>query len=168
MLPRNHRQESLSKTYVRAIAAQAGLICSEPGYDYGIDLCLRAVQHRGQRFSDAGLQLDLQLKSTTRAGISESEIRFELEVNHYDSLRSAETHCPRLLVVFIMPEEEEAWVSQSEEELSLRHAAYWLSLRNAPPTSARKSIRVSLPRSNLFSVQAVNDWMNHIRKGSAP
>jgi hypothetical protein len=35
MLPRNHRQEALSRAYVRAIAAQAGLLCSQPEPDFG-------------------------------------------------------------------------------------------------------------------------------------
>ena len=58
----------LCRAYVRAIAAQAGLICSEPEEDYGIDLCLRAIRRRGPRLADVGGQLDLQLKSTTRPG----------------------------------------------------------------------------------------------------
>jgi len=49
-----HRQEALCRAYVRAIAAQAGLICSEPEEDYGIDLCLRAIRGRGPRLADVG------------------------------------------------------------------------------------------------------------------
>ena len=33
MLTKQHRQEALCRAYVRAIAAQAGLICSEPASD---------------------------------------------------------------------------------------------------------------------------------------
>jgi hypothetical protein len=38
MLTREHRQAALSRAYVRAIAAQAGLVVSEPENDYGIDV----------------------------------------------------------------------------------------------------------------------------------
>ena len=61
MITKQHRQQALCKAYVRAIAAQAGLICSEPEEDYGVDLCLRAIRSRGSRLADVGGQLDLQL-----------------------------------------------------------------------------------------------------------
>jgi hypothetical protein len=47
MLPTNQRQEALSRAYVRAVAAQAGVICGELGQDFGIDMFLRTVPVMG-------------------------------------------------------------------------------------------------------------------------
>jgi hypothetical protein len=68
MVPRSRRQEALSRAYVRAVAAQAGLICAEPELDFGIDLCLRGVRQRGQRYADTSGQLDLQIKRMRTCG----------------------------------------------------------------------------------------------------
>jgi hypothetical protein len=87
MLTRNHRQEALSRAYVRAIAAQAGVTVSEPENDYGIDLSLRSIGLRDGRHRDVGLQLDLQLKSTTRGSIGASHVTYDLDVVNYDDLR---------------------------------------------------------------------------------
>ena len=53
----------------------------------------------------------------------------------------------------------------TEESLVLRHCAYWLSLKDSPPTTNRETVRITLPRSNLFTVQALRDMMERIAKG---
>ena len=123
MVPRSQRQEALSRAYVRAVAAQAGLICGEPEQDFGIDLCLRAVRRRGRRYTDVGGQLDLQVKSTTQANVGANHVAYDLSVKNYDDLRESGDNCPRILVVLVLPDDEAQWLSQSPEELILRHCA---------------------------------------------
>lgn len=168
MMTRNHRQEALCRAYVRAIAAQAGWICSQPETDYGIDLCLRAVGIEGERRSDVSYAVDLQLKSTTRASLTESEVRYDLEVKTYDLLRQPGENCPRILVVLVMPEDETQWLSQSVEELILRHCAYWICLEGYPSTAARNTIRVTIPRGNVFSVEAIQGPLANLRERKNP
>jgi hypothetical protein len=163
-LTKQHRQEALCRAYVRAIAAQAGLICTEPEEDYGIDLCLRAIRRRGRRLADVSGQLDLQLKSTTRAQVSDSGVVFDLEKKSYDDLRETGDNVPRILVVLVMPVDEGQWISQSPEELILRRGAYWLSLEGYPATTATKTVRITIPRSQVFSVQAVLGLMVSLRE----
>jgi hypothetical protein len=168
MVPRNQRQEALSRAYVRAVAAQAGLVCAEPEQDFGVDLCLRRVRLRGQRHSDASGQLDLQIKSTTRASVTDAEVLYDLEVKNYDDLREAGDNCPRFLVVLVLPEDEGRWLSQSSEELILRHCAYWLSLAGFPATTATRTVRIAIPRANVFSVEAVQRLMDALRQRGTP
>jgi hypothetical protein len=155
MLPRNRRQELLSRAYVRAIAAQAGAICTEPEQDFGIDLCIRAVRGRGSRVADVSGQFDVQVKSTTRVSVTENEIRYDLDVTNYDDLREPGDNCPRILVVLVLPDDEAQWLSQSVDELMLRHCAYWISLEGFPATTATTTIRIGIPRSAVFSVATV-------------
>jgi hypothetical protein len=168
MMTRAHRQEALCRAYVRAIAAQAGWICSEPEQDYGIDLCLRAVRVRGHRHADASGQFDVQLKSTTRATVTDTEVLYDLEVKNYEDLREPGENCPRILVVLVMPEDETQWLSQTVEELVLRHCAYWISLEGHPTTRATATIRIAIPRNNVFSVEAVDGILTRLRERQNP
>jgi hypothetical protein len=153
------RQECLCRAYVQAIAAQAGVISAKPDPDFGIDLCLRAVRQGGNQYSDFGMQLDLQLRSTTRANVSDIEVRYDLDVRTYNYLREVPPICPRLLVLLVLPDDESQSLSQSLEELMLRHCAYWLSLQGAEPKTATTTVRVTIPRSQVFSIQALRTLM---------
>jgi hypothetical protein len=164
VLTRNHRQEALCRAYVQAVAALTGLGTSVPTPDYGIDLCLRLIVRRGDQHLDAGVQTDLQLRSTTLANLSATGVRYDLDVRTYESLRGA-SPVPRLLLVLVLPEEEERWLNLSADELVIRHAAYWMSLRGAAATAATSSIRVTIPRANLFSIEAASALMNRLCRG---
>jgi hypothetical protein len=155
MLPRNLRQEALSHSYVRTIAARAGVICGGTDNDFGCDLILRAVVVYDQQYWDSGPQIDIQLKSTTRAEVRDGEVLYDLEVRAYNLLRQETGSRPRLLVLLVLPEDEAQWTSQSVEELILRRCAYWLSLRGAAPTTNQTTVRVAIPRANVFSPDAL-------------
>ena len=43
--------------------------------------------------------------------------------------------------MLVLPTEEADWLSQTVEELVLRHCAYWISLKGRPPTKARSTQR---------------------------
>jgi hypothetical protein len=165
MMTRNHRQEALCRVYVRAIAAQAGVLCGQPDPDDGIDLLLRAVEVDSQRRRDASLQLDLQLRSTTRAHLTETAVRYDLDVETYNDLRIPGT-CPRILVVLVLPDDEAEWVRQSPDELALRRCAYWLSLEGWTPSEATRSVRIEIPLANVFSAEAVGALMQQARERS--
>jgi hypothetical protein len=167
VLTRNHQQEALCRGYVHAVAALAGVGTTVPTPDYGIDLALRAIERVGERRRDAGAQLDLQLRSTTRALLSDAEVRYDIDVPTYDSLR-ASPPIPRILVLLALPEEEGRWLSQSVEELVIRRCAYWTSLRGAGPSAATTSVRITIPRSQVFSVEAVQGWMARLAQGGVP
>lgn len=164
MLTRNHRQEALCRAYVQAVSAHAGLAYSVPVPDYGIDLCLRTIEVRGNRRTDISHQLDVQLRSTTRAVQKEEHISFDVDVDTYDSLRDPEAGVPRVLIVLVLPADEAEWITQSPSELAIRHCAYWLSLRGLPATAAQRTCRIAIPRSNVFSVAAVRDIMQRVRE----
>jgi Domain of unknown function (DUF4365) len=165
LLTRNHRQEALSRAYVQAIAARCGMSVSLPNPDYGIDLTLNDIEDFGGWHAESGSKLDIQAKSTARAGGTADVIRYDLDLRSYDVLCLPTTGNPRILVVLFLPLDESQWCSQSAEELILRHCAYWLSLRGRPPSTNRKSIRISLPRANVFSVEALRTIMNRIKAG---
>ncbi len=169
MLPRNQRQEALSRAYVRAVAARAGVICADSTLDFGIDLFLRAVTARNGGFADTGPQLDVQLKSTTRAELRDAQVIHDLEVRAHDVLRpSAAGVTPRVLVLLVLPEDESQWVTQTVDELILRRCAYWLSLRGAEPTTSHTTVRIAIPIAQVFSAEAVVTLLNRLKQGEMP
>jgi DNA primase len=58
--------------------------------------------------------------------------------------------------------DEAEWLSQSAEALTLRHCAYWMSLRGFPSTTATSTIRIPIPLANRFSVDAVQRLMQRV------
>jgi hypothetical protein len=153
---------------VQAVAACCGMSSSTPLPDYGIDLSLHDILLVGGRRVESGCKLDIQAECTTRAGLQRNHVRHDLEVSSYNALRLVTAGCPRILVVLVLPAKEADWFSQTEEELVVRHCAYWLSLRGRRPTTNRKSVRVLLPRANVFSVSALKGIMGRVKGGDEP
>jgi hypothetical protein len=145
------------------------VVCGDVGQDFGIDMYLRGVERRDQEYRDTGPQIDLQLKSTTRAEIRGDDVVYDLEVRAYDLLREELPQGPpRILVLLVLPDDETLWLSQSTEELILRRCAYWRWLRGAEPTTAHTTVRVTIPCANVFSVAALQAMMNRVKQGETP
>ncbi len=168
MLPRNLRQEALCRAYVRAVAARTGLICGATENDLGFDLFLRGVEVHGHQVWDGGPQLDGQLKSTTRAAVREDAVAYDLEVRAYNILRQPNASRPRILVVLVLPEDENEWSSQTEDALILRRCAYWMSLRGAEAPASQTTVRIAIPRGNVFSIESIQTLMDRAQGGEWP
>lgn len=165
MLIKSHRQESLSRAYIQAIAGRCGMNCSLRDFDYGIDVTLHEITLRKNRYVETGFNLDVQAKSTGNAVLHEEHIQFDLAVKNYDDLRDSDVGTPQILVVLVMPAEEAQWTTMTEDQLLLRKCAYWLSLKGREATTNTDSIRVDIPRANLFSMEALHAMMQRIRLG---
>ncbi len=157
-----HRMEQLSRAYAQAVAAVCGCTHARPETDYGIDMTLRRVEQVGRVFRPVGRGLDIQLKSTTKATVTDDEVVHDLEARAYNILRRSTHAAPHYLVLFVMPPDPAEWIAQNEERLELRRCAYWLSLRRAPAVSNTASIRVRIPRGNQFTPAALTRIMEAI------
>ena len=153
------QEEALSRVYAQAVAARAGYVTAICELDRdGVDLRILA----GGAMRPA---LDLQLKATINLGEAKDGcFRFPLKRRNYDLLR-VETQTPRLLVVLDLPKDEHQWMTITENELVLRHRAYWLNLKGHEETTNRSTITVHLPRANLFDVESLRALMEQSRGG---
>jgi hypothetical protein len=142
----------------------AGVGTSRPEPDYGIDLSLREIALVDGRYQDTSVQIDLQMRATTRAGMTETALVYDLDINAYNKLRTFSAGVPRVLVVLVLPEDDSEWLSQSPDQLSIRHCAYWLSLEGAPPSKASRSVRVMISLGNVFSPEAVRTLLQRARE----
>lgn len=73
---------------------------------------------------------------------------------------------PRLLVVLVLPEISGDWVSQGHKRLTIRYAAYYLSLCGMPERKDVKyKVTVAIPRKNLLSVNNLRRLMAQASRG---
>ena len=168
MLPRNQRQEMLSRAYVQIVAAACGMSCSTREMDYGFDITLHEIQEDGKRISETGFVLDIQAKSTSAPRWKSDELLFDVPIANYDDLRKPGKITPRILVVLTLPRSEAEWASLTDNQLILRHAAYWMSLVGLPAVPNKRSVRVALPRANLFDPAALAALVGKLSKGGQP
>lgn len=164
MMTREHRQEALCRAYVQAVGALAGMGTSRPEPDYGIDLLLREIAIVDGQHQDTSVQIDLQLRATTRANMTENALTYDLDVNTYNKLRVFSAGSPRILIVLVLPEAESEWLSQSPDQLAIRQCAYWLSLEGAPSSTASRSVRVTIPLENVFSPESVRTLLQRAKE----
>ena len=137
-------QEQLSWSYVRAVSYRAGFRLYLPEVDdHGIDGTIEDPSSRGMN------RVDFQLKATTVYEVDNSTIRYDLRVQNYNQL-VLEDDVPRILILFIMPDDDTQWLGYDEDELCLRKCAYWVDLMGQPPSSNASTRRVSVPMSNPF------------------
>lgn len=161
----NQQKEQFSITYIRAIAAVAGYSLYRPEIDNdSIDL---GIVSRGGAGKILSPRLELQLKCTARDILDESYIKYPLILKNYNDLR-INALVPRILVVVLVPEKIADWIKQTEDELCLRHCAYWVSLRGMPETENRNNVTIELLRSNQVTPDALQGIIKRISFGELP
>jgi hypothetical protein len=151
MLPGNNVKEELSIAYAMAVAAHAGFAVEETRKDFdSVDVTIRA---RGLICEGATLKspaIALQLKAKPFADLPQGSIPFDLRRKNYDDLIGRHL-VPKILVLLVMPEAREEWLSCTGESLVLRRSAFWMSLANHPPSTNDSQERLYLPRDQLFT-----------------
>jgi hypothetical protein len=154
----------MTRAYIQAIAGRCGLGSTLRDFDYGIDVTVHHIRRRGRRYFESGFKLDIQAKSATGAEVTDTHVHHDMRVTAYDDLRDPHVGCPRILVLLVLPTEEADWTAQTEEFLLLRRCAYWLSLRGMGATPNRQTVRIAVPRANVFSVEGLGVLMSKVRR----
>ncbi|MEQ8463764.1 DUF4365 domain-containing protein [Coleofasciculus sp. E1-EBD-02] len=136
----NIQKEEFSYAYLYAVISAAVYSfqkSSRPLDVGGIDVSITGTTSDDSLYEP---QLDLQVKSTSIAFLSDNVIRYPLKLKNHNELRKERTVAPRILVLVLIPENLEEWIQQSETELCMRHCAYWKSLRGQPQTLNTESV----------------------------
>jgi Domain of unknown function (DUF4365) len=162
------QKEEFSYAFISAIASAAGYsfqIAPRPLDLVGVDVTITGLVSPGSRRRS---RLDLQLKCTSQDLLDNESIKFPLEIKNYNELRNDNPDDdPLLLVIVLVPDKVEEWLQQSETELCLKRCAYWVSLRGQPQTTNQTTVTVYLPRTNIFSVDALKTLMQRIADGES-
>lgn len=155
LLPSSEIQKELSEAYVNAVVFRKGFNMCFPKNDRGIDGTIQDDSRGGMN------RVDFQLKSTTRYEIINENIVYDLDKDNYIELIK-DNDIPRVLILFIMPDDQEQWIRHSRDELCLRKCAYWVSLVGKDPSRNKSTVRVRVPMRNIFSPNGLIDMFNHL------
>ncbi len=162
----NQQKEQFSFAYIRAVATVAGYkVTREEVDDDSVDLTISETGGSGTVRSP---KLDLQAKCTENLNCDNGKILYDLKVKNYNDLRNDNVLVPRILILVIVPPDIEDWLHQSDSELTMYRCGYWVSLRGQSETDNTNTIRVGLPRTQLFSVASLRSIMDTIAGGGAP
>lgn len=165
-LTENHVKEALSRSYVSAVAAKAGVVIERPEFDYGIDGAFRLLTVRKGNRIPTGLSIAYQLKATTRFHPTEKGIGYDLDERTYDLLchNHASGKAPMILLVHLLPKDPGEWLSVDDERLKLRRSCYWHNLGDDCGTDKISSKRIYLNRDRLFTPEALLDILSRNEK----
>lgn len=147
-------QEKISVCYFSAIAAKANTIFNINSSDEdGIDATIRKelTTKDGEEYES---ELNFQLKSVySRASFGyydNGDIYYDLKVKNYNNLVTAAA-VARYLVLLILPREMKDWVIESPDKITIRESIYYLSLKGNAPSSNEGTVRVRIPKENVFN-----------------
>ena len=159
MLADTDIQDQLSVVYLSALATAAGYTFAVENLDRtGTDMIVR-----GGRTGFP--QIDWQIKATKNlAKATDGKIAFPLKRRNYDLLIEKSGH-PRLLMIYDMPSDKSEWLDCAPEKLTMKHRAYWMSLKGEQETQNETSVTVYIPDTQLLSVSALEGLMIKARAG---
>ncbi|MCM3175926.1 DUF4365 domain-containing protein [Paenibacillus sp. MER 99-2] len=160
----SHIKEGLSRAYATAVAHRAGMNFSRPDFDYGIDGIFRDIQNINGRYCDSGHNIDIQLKATVNVIREENYIKYDLEAKNYNDLVS-ESGSPRMLVLFVLPKDQNEWLRISEKGTILKNCAWWCSLKGMKPTDNSNTVRVSIHKDQVLTEVSLRQLMNKVKMG---
>jgi hypothetical protein len=155
----NARKEQFSNAFLLAVAAVAGCSVSKPSVDN--DSIDWTISNRLPRRP----KLDVQLKCTSDDDGNGPSIALALKKKNYDDLRVTELISPRILILVVVPEQLEHWISLTHNQLALRRCAFWMSLAHHPPSENEVSVTVHVPRDQIFTVESLSELMERTDRG---
>ncbi|MFN6536439.1 MAG: DUF4365 domain-containing protein [Nostoc sp. EkiNYC01] len=163
------RQEQFSNAYISAVAAVAGYSLYKPGVDDdSIDLGIAAKGSIGGTIHSP--RLELQIKAPFKRNVvGATSMSYPLKKKNYDDLRYTNVYVPRILVVVVLADDISNWLYQCEEQLVIKHCAYWTSLRGEKELPiAQQSKSVHLSRDKIFNAETLKNLMDIISNGGHP
>lgn len=162
------QKEHFSYAYTRAIAATAAVSVATPEVDDdSVDLVL-FQKATGTVFRSPRLEVQVKCAEQSALTVSATDIHYPLKLKNYNELRADDVLVPRILLVVLVPDDLGDWLNWTAQELAMRRAGYWLSLRAMAQTSNATNVTVHVPLVNEFSVAQLSAIMQRIGNGQLP
>jgi hypothetical protein len=153
MITQEHAQEALSRAYIHAVAAKAGVnyvLAKE--FDYGFDGHFYPVKLRGARIVESGFSLSFQLKCSINWTANDESVSYALKSKNYNDLVTREPDAEAaILILMCLPEDPEEWVTISEDQIILRKCCYFAALEGEPVANENSTKTIQIPRQNLLT-----------------
>jgi len=159
-MTKNQIKEAISVKFIELIVNHQGHKVVPIPQDHGVDFSIREVvavdRVNGRRYVDSGKGFDVQIKSTTedKISISQNYIIYKCEAKTYNDLiqRRKESINPLVLIVFILPTDEDEWIMQQIDSLTIKKLAYYyIPSSEEEATTNVSSVNIKIPAANLFN-----------------
>lgn len=151
-LDKRNWQGNYGEALIGAMAGAAGLVATRRSLDAdGIDL---TILHPGRLAGRRHAAIDVQVKSWSSAREVGGAYAFPLARANYDNLVGVigeDFPVARLLLLVVVPPDQDDYMLVEESCISLRHCVYWLDLMGEPPLAEDENMSsrtVYVPRSN--------------------
>ena len=165
MITKKHTQESLSRSYIHAIAGSAGVnLHVGLEFDYGFDGTFRPVIIRGERRVESGIHVDFQLKCTTNWTFEGDQVAYNIESKTYNDFVTRPAALMKcVLILLCVPEDDSQWVDINEGCMTLKHCCYFSFLSGQDTNNNNSTKKILIPRTNLLTVTALKDLLDQER-----
>lgn len=162
-----HEKEPISRAYVSALAAHAGMTTSVSSQDYGLDGTFKDIEYDPvtHLYDESGFGIDFQLKATVNAKPSGGIIKYNLEIKNYQRLIKKRVGCPRILVVYALPKNKNEWINITVDETIFKKCAWWCSLKGLPNVANKNTILVEIPEEQLLTPTELVNLMKKVKEG---
>jgi hypothetical protein len=130
----NQIKEAISEAFIRLILAHDEFKIYKSDTDHGIDLNVGPVDittlsNGDIMYEDSDRRLDIQLKSTTKAGVEFKDgfVEYSLRNKNYLTLKKKvdSPYIKMILIVFVLPEDKKLWMDVFEDNILLRKHCFW-------------------------------------------
>ena len=160
------RKQQYGRAYILALAAHAGVNHAIPDTDLGVDGQFRGTIYNlaRKRYMDDSSAIDYQLKSTVNAVFEDGVLKYDLEVKNYQDL-ILDRIMPMILILYVMPRDENEWFRVSPEKTEMQRCAWWCSLQGYPDTNNKGKIRISIPADQVLTPNVLIELLNKVRRG---
>ena len=179
MLTTQHIQEDLSRAYIQAVSARAGVNLSlgTLAHDYGVDGTFHQVTIRAyvdkagdkrQRRLNSGFNLEFQCKASTDWFEEPDAIVYDLEAKTYNDLvqrAATQNATPLVLILMCLPPDESEWFLLTEDHLFLRKCCYWHQLTGSETENTNQK-RIRIPKAQLLDPASVADLLKRVERGT--
>ncbi len=157
-----HSMELFSVNYFCAIVSAAGYTYNNPVIDNeSVD-----IQING-RIKDevyTTQRLEVQLKATKTAKINNNSFSFPLKIKNYDDLRDLNCYTPKILIVLLLPNNQQDWLYSNKNFCLLNYGMYWADLRGMLPTQNDNTVSIHINCNNIFNIETVRLMMHSLAR----
>ncbi len=165
--PETALKEEFSNAVIELFSAVRGYTTERTRTDLdSIDVTIRCIKSFGKKdlkYPDPAL--DVQLKATSHPKIAGGYFSYPLPKKNYDDLRKDSTMVPKILIVVIMPENEDERLTCTQDKITATAKAYYFSLKGMEDRKNKKTITIKIPTSNILTPDKLDEIMRTIAKG---
>lgn len=166
----NDSRARLGYDFLRLLAQEVSFACArlrQHDDGNGVDVRLEVREQLDPEARSSQFTLDFQLRTTSRKlPVVDHKLIFPLEVERYESLRSANDERPEFIVLLNLPTDYDGGDALLAEDLVANRLGRWLCLSGAPQTSNTAMTPVRFPIWNVLTPAALRELARRVSVGA--